>query len=111
MLVVNRKNNECEKVQIISLTFSLLVVRMKLRRKIGQKGQIVIPKLVRESASIKPGDDVIIEVRDEEIVIKAGTAPEEFVESFCSTTGKKLTKKIDLEKLIAQEAEEEFALH
>lgn len=45
---------------------------MKLRRKIGQKGQIVIPKVIREYVGIKPGDEVIVEVRDKEIVITTG---------------------------------------
>jgi len=84
---------------------------MKLRRKIGQKGQIVIPKVVREYAGIKPGDEIEMEVREKEVVIRPGMDPEEFVESFCSVTEKKLTKKLDLEKLMEQEVEERFALH
>jgi len=84
---------------------------MKLRRKIGQKGQIVIPKVVRESAGIKPGDEIVMEIREKEVVIKPGMDPEEFVESFCSVTGNKLTKKVDLERLLEQEVEERFALH
>jgi len=84
---------------------------MKLRRKIGQKGQIVIPKVVRESTGIKPGDEIVMEIREKEVVIKPGMDPEEFVESFCSVTGNKLTKKVDLERLLEQEVEERFALH
>jgi len=84
---------------------------MKLRRKIGQKGQIVIPKVVRESVGIKPGDEIVMEIREKEVVIKPGMDPEEFVESFCSVTGNKLTKKVDLERLLEQEVEERFALH
>ncbi|NWG09094.1 MAG: AbrB/MazE/SpoVT family DNA-binding domain-containing protein [Nitrososphaerales archaeon] len=84
---------------------------MNVRRRIGQKGQIVIPKVVRESMGIKPGDEIVMEVRDKEVVIKPGMDPEEFVESFCSVTGRKLTKKIDLKRLLEQEVEERFALH
>jgi len=84
---------------------------MKLRRKIGQKGQIVIPKVVRESVGIKPGDEIVMEIREKEVVIKPGMDPEEFVESFCSVTGNKLTKRVDLERLLEQEVEERFALH
>lgn len=84
---------------------------MKLRRKIGQKGQIVIPKVVREYAGIKLGDEVEMEVREKEVVIRSGMDPEEFDESFCSVTEKKLTKKLDLEKLMEKEVEERFALH
>ena len=83
---------------------------MNVRRKIGQKGQIVIPKVFRESVGIKPGDEIVMEVREKEIVIKPGMDPEGFVESFCSATGRKLTKKVDLERLLEQEVEERFAL-
>jgi AbrB family looped-hinge helix DNA binding protein len=79
---------------------------MRIRRKIGQKGQIVIPKVIRESAGIEPGDDILMEVKENEVVIRPGTDPEAFVESFCSVTKRKLTKKLDLEKLLQQEAED-----
>ncbi|MEM3551720.1 MAG: AbrB/MazE/SpoVT family DNA-binding domain-containing protein [Candidatus Bathyarchaeia archaeon] len=37
---------------------------MRIRRKIGRKGQIVIPKVIREYAGIRAGDEVIMEVRE-----------------------------------------------
>lgn len=101
----------CEKVFYTGLTFSFFVVCMRIRRKIGQKGQIVIPKVIREYAGMMAGDEVIMEVREREVIIRSGVDPKEFVESFCSVAGKKLTKKIDLEELLEREAEERFALH
>ena len=83
---------------------------MNIRKKLGQKGQLVIPKVVREFLGIKPGDVVVIEVREKEVLIKPGVDPERFVEDFCSLTEKKLKKKIDLEKLLEAEVEERFAL-
>ncbi len=83
---------------------------MRIRRKIGRKGQIVIPKVIREYAGIMAGEEVIMEVREGEVIIRSGVDPKEFVESFCSVAGKKLTKKIDLEGLLEREAEERFAL-
>ena len=100
-----------EKVLNIGLTISFLVVNMRFRRKIGEKGQIVIPKDIREYVGLMPGDEVVMEVREKEVVIRSGVDPREFVESFCSVVGKKLTKKIDLEGLLEREAEERFALH
>jgi len=38
-------------------------------KKIGPKGQVVIPKRIRDALGLKPGVDVTIEVRGEEIVI------------------------------------------
>ncbi|MGQ9552139.1 MAG: AbrB/MazE/SpoVT family DNA-binding domain-containing protein [Candidatus Bathycorpusculaceae bacterium] len=84
---------------------------MKIRRKIGQKGQIVIPKVVREYAGIKPGDEIVMEVKEKEVIISAEVDPEKFVESFCSATKRKLVEKIDLERLLEQEVEERFAVH
>jgi len=84
---------------------------VNLRRKVGQKGQIVIPKIVRESLGIRPGDEILMEIREEEVLIKASMNAEEFVENFCSVKGKKLTKKVDLEKILDEEAEERLALH
>jgi AbrB family looped-hinge helix DNA binding protein len=84
---------------------------MNLKRKIGQKGQIVIPKVVRESLGIEPGDEVIMEIKEKEILIRPGVDPIKFVDDFCSIITKKLTRKVDLEKLIEEEVEERFALH
>ena len=83
---------------------------MRIRKKVGQKGQIVIPKVIREHLGIMPGDEVIMEVREREVVISSGVRPEDFVEDFCSTAEKKLSKKIDLERLLEMEVEERFAL-
>lgn len=84
---------------------------MKIRRKVGEKGQIVIPKIVREYVGIKPGDEVIMEVRERELVIAPMVSHKEFVEDFCSVVKQKLTSKVDLEKLVEQEVEERLALH
>jgi len=86
------------------------MVRMRIPRKIGPKGQIVIPKVVRDYVGIKPGDTVVIEVREGEIVIIPGRDPREFVEGFCSVVKEKLAEKIDLERLIESEVEERLAL-
>ena len=83
---------------------------MKIPRRIGPKGQIVIPKIVRDFVGIKPGDTVLIEVREGEIVIIPGTDPREFVEDFCSVVKDKLAEEIDLDRLVEREVEERFAL-
>ncbi len=43
---------------------------MKLKRKVGQKGQVVIPKDLREEENIRPNTKVYFTKRDHEIVIK-----------------------------------------
>ncbi len=39
--------------------------------RIGAKGQVVIPKSIRDLAQLHPGDEVEFELRDEQIVIVA----------------------------------------
>ena len=42
--------------------------------RIGAKGQVVIPKALRDRACLQPGDEVDFELRDEEIVLVAHRA-------------------------------------
>ena len=42
---------------------------LKQEMRVGPKGQIVIPKLFREDKKIYPGDKVIIELKEEGIII------------------------------------------
>jgi len=83
---------------------------MNIKRKLGPKGQIVIPKVIRESLGIDPGDEVVIEAREKEVAIKPSVNPETFVEDYCSLIERKLTKKVDLKKLLEEEVEERFDL-
>ena len=38
--------------------------------KVGKKGELYIPKKVRESIDLKPGDEVLVEVRGKELIIR-----------------------------------------
>jgi AbrB family looped-hinge helix DNA binding protein len=53
---------------------------MKLRLKVGPKGQIVIPKILREKYGIKENDYVLVEVKDKEFVIIRAPSIEETLE-------------------------------
>ena len=44
---------------------------MIIKRQIGEKGQVVIPKDIREMLKIRSGENVIFEVKKEEVVIKS----------------------------------------
>ena len=80
---------------------------MEIKRSVGEKGQIVIPKDIREYLGLKPGSKVIFETRDKELVIRPLREPEKFVEEFCNVP-KKLKKKIDIKKLLEKQIEEEY---
>jgi len=82
---------------------------MKIKRTIGRKGQIVIPKDVRECLSLKPGSPVVLEVREGEVVIRPEMNPEEFVKKFCEFP-KKLNEKIDLRRIYEEELEERLGV-
>ena len=43
---------------------------LRLKSKLGPKGQAVIPKEIREMMGIKPGSEVVFEVRGDEVVVK-----------------------------------------
>ena len=71
---------------------------MIIKRKVGPKGQVVIPKDIRELLNIKPGSEILIEIRNNEIVIRSNLNDQEFLKQFVETP-KKLVKKIDLKHI------------
>ena len=46
-----------------------------MTHRVGAKGQVVIPKALRDRAGLQPGDEVDFELRDEEIVLFARRSP------------------------------------
>ncbi|TKJ23880.1 MAG: AbrB/MazE/SpoVT family DNA-binding domain-containing protein [Promethearchaeota archaeon Loki_b32] len=71
---------------------------MIIKRKVGPKGQVVIPKDVRDALNIKPGSEVYIEIIEKEIRISLPPDKEGFLKDFLETP-EKLTEKIDFKKL------------
>lgn len=81
------------------------------KKNVGPKGQVVIPKRMRDTLGLKPGVEVILEMRDQEIVIKKPQVRGSYTEYFITTSAPKLKKPIDIKQVIAQEVEERNALH
>jgi AbrB family looped-hinge helix DNA binding protein len=52
----------------------------KLRLKVGPKGQIIIPKILREKYRIRENGYVFIELRDDELVITRAPSIDETLE-------------------------------
>jgi AbrB family looped-hinge helix DNA binding protein len=80
-------------------------------KNIGTKGQVVIPKRMREALGLKPGVEVTLELRDEEIIIKKPQAKGNYADYFANTSSPKLEKKVNIKDLVAEEVEERYGLH
>ena len=74
-------------------------------RPLGDKGQVVIPKQIREQFHLTSGTRLFFEVRDGTIVITpqhSGT----FLDEFCSIVQEKIKEPIRIKDLFDDEIEE-----
>jgi AbrB family looped-hinge helix DNA binding protein len=77
---------------------------MRLRAKVGPKGQAVIPKEVREVLGIAPGDEVVFELADREAKIRPAEGRSSVSELTEIVPRKdKLLKDINVKKLLLSE--------
>lgn len=74
-----------------------------MKRKLGPKGQIVIPKDIRERFSLKEGATLTFEVAGNSILVKPEPSPEEIVARFLSVKGRKLRKRVDWKSALDEE--------
>ena len=84
---------------------------MRLKAKVGPKGQAVIPKEVRDILGIVPGDEVVFEVGDKQAIVKpAGRSStvSDFIEAIPKKH--KLSKEVDVKKLILSETAERYGM-
>ncbi len=65
---------------------------VKLKARISPKGQIVIPKVIRDKLGIKPGETLLIDEEDGKIVIEKCDV-EEFLE-WVKNTRRKVAKDV-----------------
>ncbi|MCL5786384.1 MAG: AbrB/MazE/SpoVT family DNA-binding domain-containing protein [Candidatus Thermoplasmatota archaeon] len=80
--------------------------RMERKMKVGPKGQIVIPKEIRDKLGMKEFSEVLVDLKGEQVVIsKAGPQSISYTEFFVSTYGRKLKQKVDLGKIMDEEYE------
>jgi AbrB family looped-hinge helix DNA binding protein len=80
-------------------------------KSVGPKGQVVIPKRIRNALGLKPGVDVTIELRGDEIVISKPKIEGSYTEYYTSTQSAKLTEPVDIKKIITEEVIQRHALH
>ena len=72
---------------------------VKLRLKVGPKGQIVLPKIVRDKLGIKPRSYVIADLKEDELTLQRGMDIGELLEWLRKSRKPiaKLVSKISLE--------------
>ncbi len=74
--------------------------------KIGPKGQIVIPKDIRDKLGIKEFSEVLVDLRGSEVVIsRSAPLSVSYTDFFTSTYAKKLKQKVDIKKILDEEYE------
>ena len=79
---------------------------MKFRREVGEKGQVVIPKDIREYLGLKPRSKVMFEIENSEVKIRPEQSPEEFLEDFLNVP--KIKRKLsgkEIKKILEEEYE------
>jgi len=82
---------------------------MIIKRQLGEKGQVVIPRDVRQMLGLIKGEEVVFEIINNEVKIKAEQDAEQFVEDFFNTP--KLKKKLsskELKKIILEQYDKEI---
>jgi AbrB family looped-hinge helix DNA binding protein len=80
------------------------------QKNIGQKGQVVIPKQLRDAMGLKPGVEVILELRGDEIVISKPKIEGSYTEYYTTTHAPKLKKLVNIKEIIDQEAAQRHAI-
>jgi len=80
---------------------------LRLKSKVGPKGQAVIPKEVRDILKIAPGDEVVFELGDKEVKIRlAGRSSSVSELTEIVPLKDKLSKDEDIKKLVISETME-----
>lgn len=78
---------------------------MIAKMKIGPKGQVVIPKLIRDNFGLKPGGEVIVDYNGRDVVIRKTASNIAEIARAIAMSGRKvkvaaeLLKKLDEEEL------------
>ena len=78
--------------------------------KISSKGQITIPKEIRDKLNLKPGDRIIVEAREHAAIVRPLKKPSESMRGIGKRTKQKLGNitAVELTRKMREEDEEEL---
>ncbi len=81
---------------------------VSFERKVGPKGQVVIPKEIRKNLGISPSMNLFLTVSDHKIMItRTKTGIAEMLREWVKKDGRRL-KKIDADKMYEREIKEKW---
>ncbi len=72
---------------------------LKLKSKVGPKGQVVIPKPIRDTLGFEPGEEVYFHMHENEVILEKKSGEEILNEFINEVEKKKPPKKIDWDEL------------
>ncbi len=83
---------------------------MIIRRQLGVKGQVVIPKDIRKILGLETGEEVVFEVVNDEVRIKREEDVNKIVDDFFDVPGKKKKQSSikEIKKIIYEQYDEEI---
>lgn len=86
---------------------------MLVRRTVGARGQVVLPKDIRQQLGIQEGTEIMFEPKEGAVVIKPAKTPLQSVDEFCKSS-KKIKMKDGVKwvkNAVEEQYEEEYGLH
>lgn len=79
----------------------------KEKRKVGERGQVTIPKELRERLGISPGDEVVVREEDGQLIIKTPVTKEELAEGY-RRRSERMAEIADEMDSVSEETDEEL---
>ena len=66
-----------------------------MKRKVGPKGQIVIPKEIRDTLGLREGTSLVFSVSGEGIELRPEPTPDQILQKFFAVKGKRPRRRLD----------------
>lgn len=81
---------------------------IRLKATVGQKGQAVIPKPIRDQMGIRPGDEIYFRIEDDQIILDRRSDAEIWQAFFDAVPKRELPADVDWKAIYESQHEERF---